>query len=166
MSPSAIFLDFSARELEQQAARIGICLARLPAEEFWSRAGDSSNAVGNLVLHLCGNVRQWILTGVGGQPDVRQRDAEFSASSGDALPERLQVTIAEACRVIRAVPAERLTEKVTIQGGEVTVLEAIYHVVAHFSGHAGQIFLLTKRATGEYLDFYPHLGRSDGGRTP
>ena len=166
MGPRAIFLDFSASELERQAGRIGVCLECLPETEIWSRAGDNSNAVGNLVLHLCGNVRQWILMGVGRQPGIRERDDEFTASSGDGLAERLDATVAEACRVIRALPARRLTEKVTIQGDQVTVLEAIYHVVQHFSGHAGQIFLLTKRATGEYLDFYPQLGRSQRERTP
>lgn len=166
MSPSAIFLDYSARKLEQQAERIGVCLARLPEAEVWTRAGDSSNAVGNLVLHLSGNLRQWIIAGVGGAPDERDRDAEFTAWQGDGLAERLAATVAESCQVIRALPAERLTEKVQIQKYEVTVMEAIYHVVEHFSGHAGQIFMMTKRATGDYLDFYPHLGRSHRERTP
>ncbi len=166
-----IFLDFSARKLELLAGRIESCLDRLSAEQIWARGGDNENAVGNLALHLAGNVRQWIVSGVGGRPDVRERDAEFAARGGASaaeLKERLRGTVKEAAAVIGAVSAERLTERVTIQKYEQTVLEAIYHVVEHFSMHTGQIQFATKMLTGADLGFYTHLKTTaaHGEKTP
>jgi uncharacterized damage-inducible protein DinB len=156
----SLFLKCSVSELRQLSSRIGVCLSRLSDEQIWQRGGEHENAAGNLVLHLCGNVRQWIVSGVGGEPDMRRRDAEFAARDGvsrQELVERLETTIADAVRVIEALPAARLPEPLVIQGFSVTVLEAIYHVVEHFSMHAGQIMLLTKSLSGAGLGFYRQL---------
>jgi uncharacterized damage-inducible protein DinB len=166
-----IFLDFSARKLELLNGRIESCLDRLSAEQIWARGGENENAVGNLVLHLAGNVRQWIISGVGASPDVRERDAEFAARGGASaaeLKERLRGTVAEAAAVIGAVSPERLTERVNIQKYEGSVLEAIYHVVEHFSMHTGQIQFATKMLTGSDLGFYAHLktAAAHGEKTP
>src|SRR5581483_689957 len=107
---------------------------------------ENENAVGNLLLHLEGNVRQWILSGVGELRDTRDRSAEFAARAGEdagALFARLHGTVTEAVRLIRALPHRRLVDKVSIQGEEPTVLSAIFHVVEHFSGHTYQVILLT-----------------------
>ena len=155
-----IFLDCSVRRLDELAGRIDDCLSRLGDGHIWSRGGANENAVGNLVLHLAGNVRQWILAGVGGAPDLRDRDAEFAARAGagaDELRRLLGGTVREASAVIAAVPAARLAEPLTIQGYRVTVLEAIYHVVEHFAQHTGQIVFATKAATGADLGYYAHL---------
>ena len=112
------------------------------------------------MLHLCGNVRQWIVSGVGGQPDTRDRDAEFLARGGVSVAElapRLRQTVEEAVAVVSAVPAQRLTERIVVQKYPVTVLEAIYHVVEHFSMHTGQIIFATKMLTGLDLGFYRQL---------
>ncbi|HXM41183.1 MAG TPA: DinB family protein [Bryobacteraceae bacterium] len=159
-SSDRMFLDFSARKLRQLSGRIEDCLSRLTEEEIWARGAETENAVGNLVLHLSGNVRQWIVAGVGGQPDIRQRDAEFAARGGLARPglaEHLRGTVDEAVAVIEALTPERLAEHLTVQSYDETVLEAIYHVVEHFSGHAGQIIYATKLLTGEDLGYYKHL---------
>ena len=166
-----IFLDFSVRKLELLTGRIESCLGRLNVEQIWARGGENENAVGNLVLHLAGNVRQWIVSGVGAMPDVRQRDAEFAARGGASaaeLKERLRGTVAEAVAVIGGLPTERLTERVTIQNYEQPVLEAIYHVVEHFAMHTGQIQFATKMLTGADLGFYAHLRTTaaHGERTP
>lgn len=157
-----LFTDFSARKLRQHEERIQDCLDRLTEEQIWMRDSETQNAAGNLVLHLCGNVRQWIIAHVGGQPDTRRRDSEFAAR-GDMtaaeLKERLHTTISVAAAVIETLPPERLRERVTIQGYDVTVLEAIYHVVEHFAGHAGQIIFLTKWYTRDDLGFHAHLQR-------
>jgi len=153
-------LEFSAAKLLQMASRIETCLDKLTMEQVWARGDENENAIGNLVLHLCGNVRQWIVSGVGGRPDIRNRDAEFEARGGVAvteLRERLRETVAEAAAVIRSVALERLTERLVIQNYEVSVLEAILHVVEHFSGHTGQIIFATKMLTGADLGFYRHL---------
>jgi uncharacterized damage-inducible protein DinB len=159
-SCAAVFLDYSARKLRQAAGRIEDCLARLSEEQIWARTSESENAVGNLVLHLSGNVRQWIVSGVGGKPDVRQRDAEFAARTGLAAPDlaaHLRAAAGAAIATIAALPPEDLTRRITVQTYDVTVLEAIYHVVEHFSGHTGQIIFATKLLTGEDLGFHGHL---------
>jgi uncharacterized damage-inducible protein DinB len=167
-----IFLTFSAEKLEQLHGRIEDCLARLTPEQIWARNSENENAVGNLVLHLSGNVRQWIGSGVAGLADHRQRDTEFDARGGIApleLAELLKTRVVEAAAIIRAVPVSRLTERITPQGYDVTVLEAIAHVVEHFSQHTGQIILLAKILTGKDLAYYQHLrgsGRALGSTLP
>jgi uncharacterized damage-inducible protein DinB len=155
-----IFLEASAKKLEQLVARIRECAGKLSTDEIWARGHENENAIGNLVLHLNGNVQQWIISGVGGAPDKRMRDAEFAARGGTEraeLVERLDATVREGIAVIGKVTAERLTQHITIQKYDITVMEAIFHVVEHFSQHAGQIVFATKMLTGEDLGFYKHL---------
>jgi uncharacterized damage-inducible protein DinB len=157
-----IFLKYSADKLEQLRGRIQDCVGRLPYDQIWMRNTENANSVGNLVLHLCGNVRQWIGYGVGGQPDVRDRDSEFAARGGlqpAELSERLQTTISDAAGIIRNLPPERLAERRTIQKYDVTEMEAILHVVEHFSQHTAQIIFATKLLTGQDLGFYKHLNK-------
>src|SRR5580698_1399550 len=97
------FLRCSSERLRLSASRIESCLGKLTAEQIWARGSENENAIGNLVLHLCGNVRQWIISGVGGSPDFRQRDLEFAARGGvpgSELTGRLRATIDEACAVL------------------------------------------------------------------
>ena len=154
------FLEYSVETLTQYSARIQDCLDRLTDDKIWMRDSDNVNAAGNLVLHLCGNVRQWIGTGVAGLPAIRQRDAEFAARGGvpkAELSARLTQTMQEAAAIVGALTSERLAERISVQGYDVTVLEAVYHVVEHFSHHAGQIVFATKLLTGEDLGYYKHL---------
>ena len=166
-----IFLDYSIKKLRQLAARIGDCLGRLSDEQVWMRTGENGNAIGNLALHLAGNVGQWILAGVGGAPDERVRDAEFAAR-GDVpaadLAARLQSVVDRATATLAGVSAARLCERVTIQGYDVTVMECVYHVVEHFSNHTGQIVYATKMLTGGDLGYYSHLSGAarHAGKTP
>ena len=156
-----VFLDYSVKKLRQQSKRIQDCLSRLEDAQVWLRGSEQENAIGNLVLHLCGNVRQWIVSGVGGSVDQRNRDREFTARGAVTRAElaaRLDETIDEATRVLAGVTAERLLDTIVIQGYEVTVMESVYHVVEHFSGHTGQIIFATKAITSSDLGFYPHLG--------
>ncbi|HEX8068334.1 MAG TPA: DinB family protein [Pyrinomonadaceae bacterium] len=141
--------------------RIERCLAVLPETDLWWRANAESNSVGQLLRHLAGNVRQWLVSGVGGAPDVRQRDAEFAAPGADDQPAaaellaHLRAALAEADDVLARLAPDTLLERRTIQGrAGVTVLEAVFHVVEHFSMHTGQIILLTKLRTGRDLAFY------------
>ncbi len=157
-----IFLKSSADTLMQFCGRIEDCLGRLNHDQIWARSSDNENSVGNLVLHLCGNVRQWIGYGVGGQPDLRDRDGEFAARGGlqpVELLQRLQATIADAADIIRNLAPERLTEMRTIQKYDVTEMEAILHVVEHFAQHTGQIIFVTKLLTGQDLGYYKHLSK-------
>jgi uncharacterized damage-inducible protein DinB len=163
MSIDRLFLDFSATKLEQLYGRIVDCFGRLTPEQVWARGSENTNAAGNLALHLSGNVRQWIVAGIGGARDTRERDSEFAERTVVApaeLLERLRSTLDEALRVIRGLSAARLGETVVIQNYRVTVLEAVYHVVEHFAQHTAQIILITKALTGEDLGFYAHLSRA------
>ncbi len=162
MTVEADFLNCAAEKLDELCGRIETCLGKLTPEQIWMRGSENQNAVGNLVLHLNGNIRQWILSGVGGTPYARLRDEEFSARGGmgpEALRARLRETVDQAVAVIRSLPHERLAERTTIQGYDVTLLKAIFHVVEHFSGHTAQIIFITKMVTGEDLGFYAHLSK-------
>lgn len=165
-----LFLDYSIQKLTQASGRVDACLEKLSEEQVWAKGSANENAVGNLVIHLCGNVRQWLVAGVGGLPLTRDRDAEFAASGGIAIPELRAILtrgVAEGVEVIRAQDAESLAREVEVQKYQVTVLTAIYHVVEHFAGHAGQIIFATKMLTGEDLGFYRHLKfASHAERTP
>lgn len=173
---SAIFTRFAAIKLRQYLERIEICVARLDDEQLWQRAGENSNAAGNLCIHLAGNVRQWILHGVAGQPDTRDRDSEFAVRGGVSREEmlaRLRAAVVEACEVIESQDEESLKRTVRPQNYEVRVLEAIFHVVEHFAQHTGQIIYATKALSGGDLGFYRHLSGTRepppppaGGETP
>ena len=156
------FLKYSADKLVQLSERIEDCLNRLSSDQVWTRNTDGENAVGNLVLHLCGNVGQWIGSGVGGKPDNRQRDTEFAAR-GEVQPAelagRLRAIVSEAAEIVRSLPPARLMESTVIQKYDVTLMAAIYHVVEHFSQHTGQIIFATKLLTGRDLGYYKHLNQ-------
>ena len=165
-----VFLDYTVRKLRQNVDRIENCVGRLTEEQVWCREHESENAVGNLLLHLAGNVRQWIISGVGATPDTRDRDSEFNARSGPTKPQlvaTLRNTVEEACKVLEPLTSERLAAMVHVQKYDITVLEAIYHVVEHFAQHTGQIIFATKLLTGDELGFYTHLKRpAHGEKTP
>jgi uncharacterized damage-inducible protein DinB len=152
-------IDFLAGEYLPKIER---CLEQLTDDQIWWRSNEQCNSIGNLILHLCGNARQWIVCGLGSEPDNRIRDAEFAQR--DILPraqllELLRSTIGDVSTVLRELDASTLLEKRTIQGSEVDVLYAIFHVTEHFSMHTGQILMLTKMLTGTDLRFY---GFEDG----
>jgi uncharacterized damage-inducible protein DinB len=137
--------------------KIEQCVAALSEEDFWWRPNPDSNSVGNLILHLSGNVRQWIVSGIGGKPDTRIRQEEFDATGGmkkDEVIGRLRETVNEACDVLKSMNPDRLSESEMIQGKEVPLLYAVYHVVEHFSMHTGQIIQITKDRVGRDLKFY------------
>lgn len=157
-----LMLDFSTKKLNLYLTRIRECLSRLTEEQIWARHSESENAIGNLLLHLAGNVRQWIVSGAGGQRDTRTRDQEFAARGDVASAEllaHLESTVAEAKEVLATLSAERLAEIVQIQGRQLPVIEAVSHVVVHFAEHTGQIMFATKLLTGKDLGFFAHLNK-------
>ncbi len=156
------FLDYSEQKLRHYVNRIQDCLGRLQPEQVWTRGGDNENAVGNIVLHLCGNVNQWMGHGVAGRPNTRQRDAEFEARGGlgiAELAEQIGLIVNDAIQIIRAQTEATLLEVTKVQDYQLTKLEAIYHVVEHFSGHTGQVISATKLLTGQDLGYYKHLSQ-------
>jgi uncharacterized damage-inducible protein DinB len=141
--------------------KIERCLEMLSDEQIWWRPNPESNSIGNLLLHLSGNVRQWIVSGLGGASDARNRDAEFAERAivpRDELLARLKQTLSEADSALATFDGERLLERMQIQGCDVTALEAILHVVEHFSMHTGQIILMSKIFAEVDLGFYDFSG--------
>lgn len=116
----------------QHLPRIIRCLKMLSEEQIWWRAHPTSNSAGNLILHLAGNVRQWIISGLEDQPDQRERDKEF----GEIGP------------IPRKLSAGDLARQYLIQGFRVRGMEAVAHVTEHFAYHTGQIIYLTKLQLG------------------
>jgi len=141
--------------------QIRLAVNALPPDAVWVRPNDQSNSVGNLLLHLNGNVRQWILGGVGGRPNTRHRADEFAARSGPsaaALLADLEGTLVEVDEVLAGLSDADLLESRTIQGRDITVLGAIFHVVEHFSTHLGQIVLMAKLQAPGAINFYDDAG--------
>lgn len=137
--------------------KIERCMEKLTDEDVWWRRGEESNSIGNLLLHLSGNVRQWIVSGIGGAPDMRARQSEFDERNHISRAEllaRISQTLHEADAVLKNLRPETILERRIFQGTEETILDAVFHVVEHFSMHTGQIILLTKLLTESDLRFY------------
>jgi uncharacterized damage-inducible protein DinB len=176
---SSIELDVTARFLECSRAqlldecwpRMRACVESLTTEQVWWRPNDASNSVGNLLLHLNGNVRQWLVGSFTGIHDARDRPAEFAARQGATPAEllaTLEATLQEASAVLSRLTDADLLRTFHIQGYAVTGLYAVYHVVEHFAMHYGQILYVTKLLRGESLGFYRELdqtGRSSPAST-
>jgi uncharacterized damage-inducible protein DinB len=158
MRAGQAFITESRRYLEDEyLPKIRRSLEGLTPEDLWWRPNKESNSIGNLVLHLAGNVRQWVVAGIGGAPDTRKRQEEFDRTGGATGPELLDLlekTVREAAETLGDLSEERLGEDRVIQGLNVTVLQALYHVVEHFSMHTGQIIYLAKLRSGRDLGFY------------
>jgi hypothetical protein len=160
MNVESLFLQCSVEKLTQFVDRIEVCLGKLHENEIWARGRENENAIGNLVLHLTGNVRQWILSALGSDPDNRDRDGEFSARGGHTaadLSGNLRGIVERAAEIVLALNTAQLTRTYEIQKYAVSGVEAVIHVVEHFAMHTGQIIFATKMLTGEDLGFYRHL---------
>lgn len=157
---TTLFISYSSNKLQKMHEAIVLCLSKLSEDQIWYRASDNENAIGNLILHLCGNMQQWIGSGVGGEQDSREREAEFAARgtwSKESLLQLLEERFAYNLAILAAVTPARMVERITPQGYDVAVLEAIYQVVGHFQQHTGQIIFATKLLTSEDLKIYvPH----------
>ncbi len=172
---TAEFLRVSRREFRTDLEKIEKAMAKMTPDQVWLRGHENANAVGNLILHLAGNVRQWIVSGVGGAPDERDRDAEFAqreAMPVEELLSRLRDAVEEADRTLERIGDDAgldLLEKRRIQVFDVTLMHAVYHCVEHFSGHTGQIIWAAKNVSGEGMCFYDYLkdpGKVDSGLQP
>jgi uncharacterized damage-inducible protein DinB len=157
-SAGRAFLEEARKYLgEDYLPKIERCLERLTDEQVWWRASERSNSVGNLLLHLEGNLRQWVVCGVGGAADARVRDREFAERRQlprAELLKALRATVEEAGEALARLDPETLLETRRVQGLDVMLLEIVFHAVEHFSMHTGQIILLTKMLADEDLAFY------------
>ena len=143
--------------LEENTPKIQKCLDELTEDEIWQRPNPSSNSIGNIILHLCGNITQYILSALGGIEDKRERDKEFSTKGGlskKELFDKLQSTLTQATDIIRDINKEDLLRKRLVQGFELSAIGIILHVVEHYSYHTGQTIFWTKLLKGKDLGFY------------
>lgn len=151
------FLDHSVDRIDQNTHRIIQCMNELEEEDIWKRPNDSSNSVGNLILHLCGNITQYIISSLGETPDIRERDKEFSITggySGSELIKILSDVVEKAKAVIQNMDTKNLLKKRHVQGFEYSGIAIIIHVTEHYSYHTGQIAFWTKLLKNKDLGFY------------
>lgn len=152
-----IVKEFERRIFEESYSRIFKCLSLLSEESIWFSPNDQIPTVGNLILHLCGNARQWVLSGIGETIDNRNRDQEFVVQQNIRksdlifLLENLKVNLK---LTINEMPEKVLTEKKIIQGFNETGFSILIHVIEHFSYHTGQITTLTKMITNKQTGYY------------
>ena len=161
MKPGRAFIEESRRYLSAEyLPKIRRSLEGLSPEDIWWRPNEESNSIGNLTLHLAGNARQWVVAGIGAAQDVRERQEEFDRRSGltaEELLYHLQEALREVDEVLARLSEHDLSEDRIIQGLPVTILQALFHVVEHFSMHTGQIIYLSKLRAGKDLGFYKVL---------
>lgn len=165
---SELFVEFSRRKLGTQYwPRLRACVESLSDEQIWWRPNAASNSIGNLVLHLNGNMRQWLVDSFNARQDRRDRPAEFAAEgglSGADLIGKLGATVDEGLAVLDRLTEAELTAEYEIQGYRVTGLDAVYQVIEHFGLHYGQIAYVTKMLRDQDLGFYRELSQT--GRQP
>lgn len=155
------FLEFSRTKLTGEYwPRLRLCVEALTDDEVWWRPNEASNSIGNLLLHLNGNVQQWLVASFLGADDTRTRPAEFAARAGAPAAELLQqlgATVERASAVLSRLTEADLNATFQIQGYKVTGLHAVFHVVEHFGMHYGQIVYITKMLRNTNLGFYREL---------
>ena len=161
---ATLLLEYSRKKLlGQYCPRLKEAVSPLTEEQVWWRPNEASNSIGNLLLHLNGNVGQWLVASFNKQEDKRNRPAEFAAQGGltaTELLERLGSTLDAAGKVLERLTDEELLASYVIQGYHVRGLNAVYQVVEHFGIHYGQILYIAKNLTGKDLGFYKELNKT------
>jgi len=144
-------------ELNESLRRIHNCLDQLSNEDMSWRPNESMNSIANLLLHLCGSARQWVISGVGGVVDSRDRQSEFddrNSHTKEELLSAIDATVAEVCDVIMSATAEELARTRLVKGKrQVTGALAIIHAIAHFQGHTQEIAHMTRILVGDGYSF-------------
>jgi uncharacterized damage-inducible protein DinB len=137
--------------------RIKACLVELKEDEVWQSPGSASNSIGNLVLHLCGNITQYVISSLGNTEDNRDRDKEFSEKGGytiTMLSDKLSDTVKRATEIIKTLDENALTKNYSVQGFNLSGIGIIIHVTEHYSYHTGQIAFYTKQLRNKDMGFY------------
>jgi uncharacterized damage-inducible protein DinB len=145
------------RRLEEGVERIGKCLSLLPQDQLWRKPGEKLVSVGNLINHLCGNISQWVLAGLGGQEYTRTRKEEFEVVSGEStrdLEMKFRTVVSKAVSVVKTLSAEDLRHVYIVQGFEETGVGILLHVTEHLSYHVGQITFYVKVVGNTHTGYY------------
>lgn len=168
LSPiAAELINHAVLRMSENTPRIVRCLDELSEEEVWQRPNASSNSIGNLVLHLCGNITQYIVSSLGGKDDLRVRDEEFAATGGYTkaqLIKKLEGTLSEAIHIIKNVTEEELLRQRHVQAYCFSGIGNIIHVAEHYSYHTGQIAFWTKLLKNKDLGFYAGVDLNKKGK--
>lgn len=157
---SGLKKEAEKRLLEEGIPRIKKCLSKIEDNEVWFRPNAQTVSIGNLCLHLCGNVRQWLVSGIGGKPDIRNRPLEFSEKGPlpkSHLLNELDKLAKEIKETIDGIQVEDLIEKRAVQVYEETALSILIHVIEHFSYHVGQITYAVKSRKEVDMEYYPDI---------
>lgn len=152
--------EFHRRIIEEGLSRIIQCVDQLNDEQLWYKHNSNTNSIGNIILHLCGNVKQYIESGIGQQPDFRDRPSEFLPSSQinrEELINKITSVANNANKVIQRINEDALSEDRKVQGFDENVLSIIIHVIEHFSYHVGQITFFTKYINNIDTGYYAGL---------
>jgi hypothetical protein len=161
---AALFLDYSRKRLlTQHWPRLKACVEPMTMEQVWWRPNEASNSVGNIVLHLNGNLTQWLVASFNQMEDKRDRPAEFAAQGGLTAAEvlgRLGATMTVVEKVLNRLTAEELLAPYEIQGYKVRGIDAVYQAIEHFGLHYGQIAYIAKSLSGNDLGFYRELNKT------
>jgi len=153
----ALIRESKRRLYDESLPRIRTCLGQMSVEEIWARPNEQTVSAGNLVLHLAGNVRQYVLATLGGVPDVRERQKEFDEPGPLPTAEllgRLEKAMAEVSTVLDRIDPSTLLQTHRVQGFVESGLSILVHVVEHFSYHTGQIAYIVKSRKNVDLGFY------------
>lgn len=160
MASEAELVTAYAHSIEAQLSTgleiITHCVEQLNHEQIWSRPAPEMNSIANLLIHLEGNVRQWLINGISETPDLRDRQSEFDDRSGRSAKElllALRETVSEACRCIEAQSADDLVRPRLVQEWEETGFSAIANSTTHFTGHVQEIVHMTRQMLGEKYKF-------------
>ena len=157
------FIQQSISRFEENTPKIEACLNQLTEDELWHRPNASSNSTGNIILHLCGNITQYVLSGLGNIEDKRERDKEFTSTrvlQKEELFNKLEITVGSAIKIIRSLKADDMLQKHSVQGRDLSAIGIIIHVVEHYSYHTGQIIYWTKLIKDKDLGFYSNVDLS------
>lgn len=156
LSVGQAYLAASRHRLAEAVKKIRHCLEQLTDDQVWWRPHESMNSIANIILHLCGNVRQWISAGVGGAANVRDRPREFAERATIPKAEllrRLEAAVGAADAALAAVTDEQLLQRRRIQGFDETALSAIFDSLTHFQGHTQEIICMTRLQLGTAYRF-------------
>jgi uncharacterized damage-inducible protein DinB len=154
------FIEQSLKSIDENTSKIKACMKQLDEKDIWFRHNEHVNSVGNIILHLCGNIRQYIISSLGGAPDIRERDLEFSTAGGFTNAElvaKWQDTIREAKKIIVQASPENLLRHRVVQGTDHSGISIIVHVTEHYSYHTGQIIFLTKLYKNIDMGFHTNV---------
>ena len=154
------FIDQSIIRIDENTQKLVTCLDELEEAETWKRPNQHSNSVGNIILHLCGNIRQYVISSLGQMEDIRERDKEFSADGGyskSELLKKLSDTVEQAKNIIKNISETELLRKRQVQGFTLSGIGIIIHVTEHYSYHTGQIIFWTKLLKDKDLGFYANI---------